>query len=164
RYFRKEFENLDNQCRTPDAFRLRVIKNYLYKGPVLEWYMRVKLRMENNYARFHELVPARGRILDLGCGYGFLSYMLQFLSEHREIVAVDFDETKIETASHGFEKTDRLHFVCSDVMTFPLEKYDAIIISDVLHYLKKEEQDELLRRCFESLNGGGVLIVRDGNS
>lgn len=164
RYFRKEFENLDNQCRTPDAFRLRVIKNYLYKGPVLEWYMRVKLRMENNYARFHELVPARGRILDLGCGYGFLSYMLQFLSEHREIVAVDYDETKIETASHGFEKTDRLHFVCSDVMTFPLEKYDAIIISDVLHYLKKEEQDELLRRCFESLNGGGVLIVRDGNS
>jgi hypothetical protein len=26
--------------------------NYLFKGPVLEWYMKVKLKLENNYAIF----------------------------------------------------------------------------------------------------------------
>ncbi len=164
RYFREQFDTFEAECRTPDALAARVITNYLYKGPVLEWYMRIKLRLEKNYDRFHELTPTHGQILDLGCGYGFLSYMLQFLSEHRVITAVDYDEEKIDTARHGFARSENLQFVCSDVMTFPLEKYDAIIISDVLHYLQRAEQDDLLARCFDALNPGGQLIIRDGNS
>lgn len=164
KYFRDQYDAFEAECRTPDALAPRLITNYLYKGPVLEWYMRIKLRMERNYAQFHELTPLQGRILDLGCGYGFLSYMLQLLSEHRVITAVDYDEEKIETARHGFVRSSNLEFVCSDVMSFPLEKYDAIILSDVLHYLKRAEQDDLLTRCFDALNPGGQLIIRDGDS
>jgi len=164
RYFKQEYNLLAAESETPAYFRHRLISNYLYKGPVLEWYMRVKLRLEKNYDVFHNLVPMQGSILDLGCGYGFLCYMLQILSAERRITGVDYDEQKIETAKYGFLKTDSLQFFCADVTQFPLEKYDAIILSDVLHYLKAVDQKVLLKRCIGALNKGGRLIIREGNA
>jgi 2-polyprenyl-3-methyl-5-hydroxy-6-metoxy-1,4-benzoquinol methylase len=126
--------------------------------------MRVKLRLEKNYIPFEKLIPAKASILDMGCGYGFLSYMLQLMSEERTITGVDYDEDKIATASNGYLKTDRLRFFCGDATTFPIEGYDVIIISDVLHYLTTAAQDALLVKCFLALNPGGMLILRDGNA
>ena len=71
---------------------------------------------------------------------------------------------KIDTANNGYLKTDRLKFYCADVTTFPLDRYDTIVVSDVLHYLKETDQDALLKRCFDALNEGGRLIVREGNA
>ncbi len=164
KYFKTEFTLLSNECETPKYFAPQLISNYLYKGPVLEWYLRVKIRLERNYEPFHKLLPLQGSILDLGCGYGFLCYMLQFLSNDRIITGVDYDEEKIETANHGYLKTDRLQFQCADVTLFELQKYDGIVISDVLHYLKSDAQETMLKRCFDALHPGGVLIVRDGNA
>jgi len=164
KYFKQEYTMLAQEVETPDYFAHRLVTSYLYKGPVLEWYLRIKIKLEKNYGPFHKILPLKGIILDLGCGYGFLCYMLQFLSSERTIIGVDYDEEKIDTASHGYLKTDRLQFHYADVTEFVLEKYDAIVISDVLHYLKPEAQEILLIRCFESLNSGGKLIIRDGNS
>jgi 1-acyl-sn-glycerol-3-phosphate acyltransferase len=164
RYFKEEYKTLSRELETPDYFAKRLISNYIYKGPVLEWYMRVKLRLEKNYIPFEKLIPAKASILDMGCGYGFLSYMLQLMSEERTITGVDYDEDKIATASNGYLKTDRLRFFCGDATTFPVEGYDVIIISDVLHYLTTAAQDALLVKCFLALNPGGMLILRDGNA
>lgn len=164
RYFKSEYKKLAEEKETPGYFRYKLINNYLYKGPVLEWYMRVKVSLENNYSRFHSLVPKKGTVLDLGCGYGFLPYMLYFLSEERVVTGVDYDEEKIATANHCYSKTDRINFHCADVTKYPLATYDSIIIADVLHYLLPEAQDDLITRCFSALSPGGVLIIRDGDS
>ena len=163
RYFREEFGLLKQEMEQPKYFREKLIYNYLYKGPVLEWYMRIKTRLEKNYQPFHELAPVKGRMLDIGCGYGFMSYMLSFTSPQREITGIDYDEEKIETANHCFSKTDRVNFVHSDVMEFAFEKYDAIILADILHYLQPEEQKQLVEKCISNLNPGGVVIIRDGD-
>jgi O-methyltransferase involved in polyketide biosynthesis len=42
--------------------------------------------------------------------------------------------------------------------------HDAIIISDVLHYLQPDEQEELIAKCIHNLNENGILIVRDGDA
>lgn len=164
RYFKTEYKILAQEIETTDYFAKRLITNYIYKGPVLEWYMRVKLRLEKNYAPFEKLIPKKASILDLGCGYGFLSYMLQFLSEDRLITGVDYDEQKIATARNGYLRSERLQFFHGDATTFPVEGYDVIIISDVLHYLTTEAQDVLLTKCFRALNAGGMIILRDGNA
>src|SRR5688500_15338109 len=92
--FKHEYQVLRNEMEAPDYFYPRLVSNYIYKGPVLEWYMRIKVGLEKNYKPFHLLLPTNGRILDLGCGYGFLCYMLQFLSSERIITGVDYDEEK----------------------------------------------------------------------
>jgi SAM-dependent methyltransferase len=164
KHFKQAFAALKQEIQVPDYFSHKLISNYIYKGPVLEWYMRVKLKLEKYYAPFHKLLPATGSILDLGCGYGFLCYMLQFLSDDRKITGVDYDEGKIEVANNGYLKTDRLQFFCADVTTFALEKYDGIVISDVLHYLPYNAQEVLLERTMDALNPGGILLVREGNA
>jgi 1-acyl-sn-glycerol-3-phosphate acyltransferase len=164
RYFKEEHKKLSAELETPAFFRYKLFRNYLFKGPVLEWYMRVKVSLENNYEQFHALVPKKGTVLDLGCGYGFLCYMLSFVSEDRVITGVDYDEEKIATANHCYSKSDRVNFHYADVTKYPLATYDSIIIADVLHYLMPDAQDDLIIRCFSALNPGGVLIIRDGDS
>ena len=93
-----------------------------------------------------------------------MSYMLYLLSSERTITGVDYDQQKIETANNCYSKTDNISFIAEDVMQFPVEGYDVIIISDVLHYLSPVQQAELLEKCFSGINKGGRIIIRDGNA
>ena len=119
--------------------------------------------MSKNYQIFHELVPLNGKVLDIGCGYGFMSYMLYFSSNQRIITAIDYDEEKIATAQHCFNRPSTLDFINTDVLNFKFDKYDAIIIADVLHYLLPDEQLQVLNKCIANLNPGGIIIIRDGD-
>ncbi len=50
RYFRQQYARLKEASEQPRFFREQLIYNYIYKGPVLEWYLRVKIRLEKDYA------------------------------------------------------------------------------------------------------------------
>lgn len=183
RWFRQQFQTEKEANETPKYFREQIVKSHIYKGPVLEWYCRVKTALENNYEHFHPLLPREGLFYDLGCGYGFMTYMLHWSAQGRRFVGVDYDEEKIETAQHHYlrEKIRKLHlrqrkkglhpggdalplihFEQADLSQYVLKPCQGIIISDVLHYLLPEQQRALLDRCYEALLPGGTLIIKDG--
>ncbi len=161
--FKEEYQSLSREIETPAYYKDRLISTFKYKGPVLEWYLRIKLKLEDNYAPFEKLIPKKATILDLGCGYGFLSYMLHFMSGTRTITGVDYDADKIETAHHGYSKSTGLTFVCADITTFSIDPVDIIILNDVLHYLPEAMQERIVLNCFSAVNPGGKVIIRDGN-
>jgi 1-acyl-sn-glycerol-3-phosphate acyltransferase len=163
RHFRQQYAKLKEESEQPRFFRERLIYNYIYKGPVLEWYLRVKIRLEKDYQLFHDLLPEQGRILDFGCGYGFMSYMLQFLAPDRRITGYDYDEDKIAVAAHCFSCNENIHFVQADVSQLSPEPADAMILSDLLHYLEPDQQEALIQKCMDALRPGGVLLIRDGD-
>ncbi len=113
--------------------------------------------------QFHELLPRQGRILDIGCGYGFMSYMMQFTAPDRDIIGYDYDEEKIAVANHCFSRNTNIHFVKTDINLLHIGPADAIILSDVLHYLQPEQQEALIRKCIDALRPDGVLLIRDGD-
>lgn len=164
RYFKKEYEQLSREIETPKYFREQLLYNYIYKGPVLEWYMRIKTRLENNYELFHRLIPTKATILDIGCGYGFMVYMLHFLANKRKITGIDYDEEKIATANHNYLRNEHLNFIYADVTSYAIEPHDIFIISDVLHYLRPDEQEALLKTCIYNIPDDGMIIVRDGDT
>jgi 1-acyl-sn-glycerol-3-phosphate acyltransferase len=164
REIRKHHTFIATNERTVNDFTDRLVTNYLYKGPILEWYMRVKIKLENNYDVFEKLIPKDASVLDLGCGYGFLCYMLSFMSGERTITGVDYDDEKISVANNCYSKNERMNFVAHDIVSYPAQQYDVIILADVLHYLTKQAQDEVLVKCFASLKPGGKIIVRDGDA
>ena len=163
-YFKVEYENLRSEIEKPSYFKEKLLYNYLYKGPLLEWYLKIKLRIEKDYKPIHELLPMKGRILDLGCGYGFMSYMLHFLSPQRKITGVDYDREKIATANCCFSKDENIRFIEDDILNLSFVQYDAIIIADVLHYLLPEQQRIIVKKSINSLESGGVLLIRDANT
>jgi len=142
----------------------QILSSYIFKGPVLEWYYRIKVQMEDSYKQFDELIPVSGKIYDLGCGYGFLDYFLNQKSELRTVVGVDYDNNKILVANHSYLKNDRMTFIEDDVMNVDVYLADTVLLLDVLHYLSVESQQKLIRKCFDGLNTGGKLIIRDGDS
>lgn len=164
RWTRKELNNIKEQKETPSFFRQKLLRSYTYKGPVLEWYCRIKTGLEDNYEAFHELLPREGQMYDLGCGYGFMTYMLHWAAPGREFVGIDYDEDKIETAQNNFVKDDGINFQQGDLTALTLQPCDAVIISDVLHYLLPKQQETLLENCYKALNDGGRIIIRDGIS
>lgn len=166
-YFKAEYakvcEQYTNAQKNPYFYNM-LVKNYIYKGPIEEWYVRIKVKMEKNYQRFHTLIPQQASITNLGCGYGTLDYMLAMLSPDRTILAIDYDENKIEVAQHGFLENDRVHFVQADITKYELPKSDVFVMCDVLHYMDAENQRQMIRKCTEALNEGGLIVIRDANS
>lgn len=150
---------------TNKYFRDALIKNYIYKDPVLEWYMRIKCRIDGYYDLWDRLVPRKADITDIGCGYGQMSFMLGILSPDRHIVGIDYDDDKIATANHSFltKKCD-VTFRCADMRTVDIPLSDAILFNDSLHYVDADSQRKILARAVESLNVGGSIIVRDGDA
>ncbi|MBN1157758.1 MAG: 1-acyl-sn-glycerol-3-phosphate acyltransferase [Bacteroidales bacterium] len=162
-FYRKEYQNLREELETPSYFRKKLIRNYIYKGPVLEWYTRIKLSMEKNYALYDRFIPREASIVDIGCGYGMMSYMLSFVSDKRMILGIDYDEDKIGLAGNCISRHDRIQFVAADAVHYPLPGSDVYILSDVLHYIPEEQQEKLLVKCFENLNPGGMIMIRDAD-
>lgn len=165
-YCREQYAELCRRYNTPDNpyFYNRLVRNFIYKGPVLEWYTRIKVKMEDNYRLFDHLIPDKARITDIGCGYGYLGYMLAMYSPDREILGIDYDADKIAVANNGFARPESLQFVCADSMQYDLPPSDVFVLNDMLHYLSRQEQRQLLLRCAAKLNDGGTIIVRDGNA
>jgi len=164
RYFRKVYNEMREEIEDTKFYRDKLIKNYIYKGPVLEWYLRIKLRLENNYELFDSLIPRKAKIYDIGCGYGFLSYMLHFVSEDRQITGVDYDCEKISVANNCNLKNENIQFECADVTQFEFQPADVFILSDVLHYIPEEKQEKIIQNCIHNLNKDGMIIIRDANT
>lgn len=162
-HYRTEFNKFSEEEETPKYFRHKLISQYIYKGPILEWYLRIKLIIEDYYSPAIKHVPNTATVLDLGCGYGFLSYLLHYMSPNRRVVGVDYDKNKIQTANHCYSRGENLAFFEGDVTTFPELNFDRIILYDLLHYLTYENQSVLLIRCFNSIPKEGKIIIRDGN-
>ncbi len=143
----------------------QLLYNFIYMGPVLEHYIKVKLRLDKLYRRFHELLPKEGIIYDLGCGYGLMSAMLKLRCPNRNIIAADLDEEKIYTANNtALAKELGLNFHVADVVQLKPENAQGIIFSDVLHYLTPQEQIIVLENALEGLTEDGVLLIRDGDA
>ena len=158
-------------CRKYDSpvnpyFRKALVSSYIYKGPVTEWYVKVKTKMENSYSFFHSVLPREGRITDIGCGMGQMDFMLSMYCPERRIIGIDYDADKIAVAQNSWllKNLPDLEFRCGNASECELPESNAFVISDMLHYLDVEAQEALIRRCAEKLLPGGMILVRDSDS
>jgi SAM-dependent methyltransferase len=88
----------------------------------LVWNRRVEV-LANWFA---ELLPSEVRILDVGCGDGLISAILQ--SKRSDIIVQGIDVLPRTHSSIPVEMFDGLHFPFADA------SFDVILFSDVLHH------------------------------
>jgi 2-polyprenyl-3-methyl-5-hydroxy-6-metoxy-1,4-benzoquinol methylase len=80
------------------------------------------------------------------------------------MTGIDYDERKIAVADHCYMRNENIHFLYADVLNYPFENYDCIILADILHYLQSDQQEQVIEKCIQSLNPGGSIVIRDGNA
>jgi tRNA (cmo5U34)-methyltransferase len=104
------------------------------------------------------------RILELGCGTGNLSILLQALFPGAYLTLVDLspDMLKLAALKLGGE-TERLQLLQGGFMdvTFEGESFDLVISSMALHHLKDPEKPVLYHRIFQWLQPGGLFRCAD---
>lgn len=162
-YFKSEYLKFKNERETASYLWQRIFNNYIFKGPIIEWYIRIKWKLEQkNYEFYNEQIGERKNILDIGCGYGYLSLYLHYKNENRKIIGVDYDEEKINIVANCYDKNENLSFNFADVKTFSFENQDVIFLNDILHYLSEENQQVVLEKCASALNSDGIIFIRDG--
>jgi len=162
-WFRGEYTKLKQKEETTAYLSDFIKKNFIYKGPVLEWYTKIKIQLEDNYDFFDKTIPRKALITDLGCGYGYLDFMLSMRAEERYVKGFDYDDEKIKTAENCAIATGNLSFKQADITKLDFENSDVYILNDVLHYLPREQQEKVITQCMIKLNNNGLIIIRDGN-
>jgi len=76
---------------------------------------------------------------------------------------VDFDLEKITVANHGYSRGEQLHFDCADITSYDIK--NSIRSSSMMSFIisNRISRTGLLMKCFEGLNPGGLLLIRDGD-
>ena len=134
--------NVYNNIYTEDP---RVIKNKSY------W----KHRMNTHYKDIEEYHKNSGRLLDIGCSYGFL--MDYFASKGWATTGIDISENAIKYAkSKGLD----VHNAAIEGFN-PKNKFDLIVMSNVLEHL--EDPLKALSIVKNWLSDKGIIYVRVPN-
>lgn len=96
-----------------------------------------------------------GKILDIGCGNGNISFALGSLGY--DVLGVDISKESIAMANQQ-NQLSNVHFKVLDADHDNLEEdFDFIVCSEVLEHLNFPEQ--LVKTCFNKLSKNGVLIA-----
>ena len=100
-----------------------------------------------------------GPAVDLGCGYGMALALAAIRHPGRRLIGCDLDRDRVASAGLALQPLGAVVAVC-DVRSFEMPASGLIMILDVLQYLDRSEQLDLLRRCCAALEPGGRLIFR----
>lgn len=109
------------------------------------------------YLLVESLVPKKGLIIDLGCGYGFFSNMLGLAEPARQVIGIELNKRKVQYADRNVKN---VNFSNADITKSDISDCDAIVFFHVLHHLNsRNQQYRLLKACSKKLKKGGKLIV-----
>lgn len=108
-----------------------------------------------------EALPTRGLILDMGCGYGFVSNYLSLHSADRTIIANDPELPRIEVAKQTVGDRRNIEFLALDSRQIKRTDFDAVCVTDVLHHVPYDQQQPLIDDIYRKLKPGGILVIRE---
>lgn len=98
-----------------------------------------------------------GAILILGCGNASILKHLK-RDSFRYVVGIDISPEAISMANQHAD--DRMHFEVGDIQEYQsAQKFDVILFSESLYYIKASDQVSILKRLCRQLTPNGCIIV-----
>jgi 2-polyprenyl-3-methyl-5-hydroxy-6-metoxy-1,4-benzoquinol methylase len=110
------------------------------------------------------MLSDRGRILDVGCGFGLFAAYFGQTHPRRRITGIDPNARRIGLARCVADRLGMSQntFVVGDVRDARLEgPFDAAYVLDVMHHLPGPDQWRVLERLRSLLARGGLLLLKD---
>jgi len=114
-------------------------------------------------------LPPQSRILDVGCGSGWLSeyfarlgYVVKGIDISPDLI--EMSRLRVDGVPYGADHETPLHctFEVHDIELSPLnEKFDTIVCYDSLHHF--EDERAVIRHLAAMLNVGGMLFILEGD-
>lgn len=107
---------------------------------------------------FSQLPEPPARVLECGCGTGWLSFFLA--KRGYQVIGQDVSAEAVELAKKNppFIQNGDVEFICSDFesMTYQ-DEFDAVIFYSSLHH--SEDELSAIASAYKALKSGGVLLA-----
>jgi trans-aconitate 2-methyltransferase len=99
-------------------------------------------------------------ILEIGCGIGQVTRLIHDFVQSGNIVATDISNEGIAIAQQHIGKSERLKFVVTDMSEFSLnEKFDFILLPDVLEHIPVEQHDSLFKILSGLMHSDSTMLI-----
>ena len=111
-----------------------------------------------NYLRSSKIDKNNFQILEVGCGYGYLTYALNSVGYNAK--GVDISNESIEHANENFGD----FYLCADILNLSktnVEKYDLIILTEVIEHISNPK--EFLVALKSLISTDGKILVTTPN-
>ncbi len=155
-------------------------RRYLDTG-IFNWeFVHGKLKLDTLYLGLLKaaILPHEGRLLDLGCGRGIVLAMLETARRmyasgewqpsyppppsKLKLSGVDACAQDIATARSALDASAELRV--ANLEEYQPSPSEAVLLLDVLHYLRPHQQRALVARITAALSPGGVLLIREADA
>ena len=148
----------------PGAPVLDIIR--AYDNPVVRAYCwgRFWILRQRFLDEIGQYLPARGRVLDLGCGFGLFSLYYATARPALEIEGLDLNARRIAMAraAAGRLGLGNVRYAVGDAMDFRAgQGFDAAYMLDIVHHIPEETVRPLLEQMAKCLPPGGRLVIKD---
>jgi 2-polyprenyl-3-methyl-5-hydroxy-6-metoxy-1,4-benzoquinol methylase len=111
-----------------------------------------------------QYLPPRGRVLDLGCGFGLFSLYYATARPALSVEGFDRNPRRISMARAAAARLGlpNVRYEVGDVMDFKSgERFDAAYMLDIVHHIPPHAVRPLVERVARTLPAGGRLLVKD---
>ncbi|MHA1131890.1 MAG: class I SAM-dependent methyltransferase [Candidatus Helarchaeota archaeon] len=103
---------------------------------------------------------AKGKVLEIGCGIGNLTRWFSQSDKVESIIAIDaFSEAIKRLEQYKLMKVTPFRMNLQDLTFSKMQKFDTIVICEVLEHIYLDEELEMLRRLKKYINSNTVFII-----
>ena len=142
----------------------RVIR--AYDDPVVRAYCwgRFGILRQRFLDEIGQYLPARGRVLDVGCGFGLFSLYYALTAHGRFVRGIDLNGRRVAMARRAATRLQcgNVAYEVGDARDFKGDgEIAAAYMLDIVHHIPPSAVPSLLRQLHRSLAAGGILVVKD---
>jgi len=125
------------------------IHNFAYRyigvfSQILEKGIHPKHRLMKYHLFFVNNINSGDRVLDIGCGNGYLTYDIS--QKAGKVVAMDLDRKNIELAREKFSGENITYIVGDGTKLNLREKFDVVVLSNILEHI--DDRSGFLSRIY----------------
>ena len=132
-----------------------------YERQIAEAYRSIYIDIDAFVQQLHRWKPDAVRILEVGCGEGAVTQRLSVAYPAAEITAIDVTP-RVGRLFQGC--SSRVRFLQSTVQEVAIsegERFDLVVLSDVLHHVPEEIRQSLLAAIRDALAPGASFVFKD---
>jgi malonyl-CoA O-methyltransferase len=131
-------------------------RNFARRGATYDRHASIQQRMAAELLQgCREMARRAQRILEVGCGTGYLTSLIRQANPHATLVALDLEVSLLMQARSRVGRDAGAHFVAADGEAFFGGSYDLILSNSVFQWFTRP--GETLREYYRMLRPGGCL-------
>jgi tRNA (cmo5U34)-methyltransferase len=101
---------------------------------------------------------------DLGSSTGAISLAIALNNKHQKntFFAIDNSEEMVSKCKQNLEsKIDNFQATCADINQIHIENASIVVLNLTLQFIDVKDRSNLIKKIYEGLNPGGVLIISE---